>query len=464
MNGPTATGADMYGPTATVADGNWHLAIFGHDPANSHAFVSVDASIQNYTLGNSGAVANLISDNIGAMIYPASGNDAQANFIGDISCVSEFPSYFSSSDVSAVYSAWRNSFAGDSTAQRYSRILGWAGYKGDTSIATGLTNSMGPASTAGSDAMAQLASVVETESGVHYVDGSGRIVFKGRDARYNSLSPVYTFGERADLGEWPYEDLAIDYDSTHLANQVEVTQKSTSQIFSAIDSASQTAYFPRDMSRTIDSTNALECQDAANYLLSRYKNPVTRVTALRLHPAANPALWPVCLSLEIGTRIRIMRRPMGAPAIQLDVFVEHLDWSIDDQNDAWLTLQCSPVDQTPYGLVAAFHTTVNTAVTAGDSAFYINAPTDGNTGVLAGQIGSGTVLVIDAGTANAETVTVRAAGITSPGWSAGSLLITGTFTKSHAIGAAVYESLPAGVTDPATWDGSAKYDSSAFSY
>lgn len=465
--GPSGPAAfTSFGGSVNVIDGNWHLLIFGYSQALNQVLVSQDGSLSDHvgSLPVGVTPTGLVSDNLGSFVDVTTGNGTIFTFKGDISYVAEFPTYFGDADVTAVYNAWKNSFAGDSSAQRYARILGWAGYKGSSSISTGMTASMGPATSAGSDAMSQLASVVESENGVHYVDGAGQIVFKGRNARYNTLAPAYTFGERTDLGEWPYEDVAFDYDSTHLANLVEVTQKSSGQVFSATDTASQTAYFPRDMSRTIDSTNPLECQDAANYLLSRFKNPVTRISLLRLHPGAKPDLWPICLSLEIGTRIRVMRRPLGAPAIQLDVFVEHLDWAVDDQNDAWLTIQCSPVDPTPYGVISAFHTTVNAAVTAGDSAFFINAPTDGNTGILAGQISAGTVLVIDAGTANAETVTVKAPGTTTAGWSAGSLVIVGTFTKAHAIGATVYESLPAGITNPATWDGSAKYDSSAFSY
>ncbi len=77
---------------------------------------------------------------------------------------------------------------------------------------------------------------------------------------------------RGEPGEWPYEDCQLDFDSTHLSNQVTVTQEAGGQNFYA-QATSNTNYFQRTMTRTINSSSALECQDAANYLLSRQQTP-----------------------------------------------------------------------------------------------------------------------------------------------------------------------------------------------
>jgi hypothetical protein len=242
---------------------------------------------------------------------------------------------------------------------------------------------MGPANIDGQDAMSALQSVVDTENGAHYVDRAGVITFKARSARYNATVPMYTFGENS--GEYPYEDCTLDFDSTHLSNQVTVTQESTSQNFYATDATSITDYFPRTMSRSINASDTGECQDAASYLLSRYRQPAQRVSSLKLHPSANPALWPVCLNLELGTRVRVMRRPPGVPAIQVDCFVENIQWDVDDTGEAWCTLQCSPADLTPYGIFAAWHTTLATSPGSGVTTVTVNASAD-NTNPLAGQL------------------------------------------------------------------------------
>jgi len=405
----------------------------------------------------------MISDNIGSYVDPTVGNGTYLNYKGDVSFVAEFPTQLSALAMLNIYTAWKSACTGESTNARYARILRYAGYTGATALDSGLTTAMGPANISGQDAMSALQAVVDSENGAHFVDGAGSIRFKSRSARYNALVPVYTFGERVDLGEWPYEECTLDYDSTHLSNQVTVQQEGTGQNFYATDATSVAQYFPRTMSRTINVQSADECSDAADYLLSRYRQPAQRVSSLKLHPSGNPALWAICLSLELGTRVRVMRRPPNAPAVQVDCFVENLDWEFDDGGEAWLTLQCSPADLTPYGLFAAWHTTLASTVAAGVTSVTINASAD-NVNVLAAQLAPGQQLTLGQGTANAETVTVSAVGATSSGWTTATITFTAATTKAHTAGDVVCEVLPSGTTDATKWDAVSKFDSIAFAY
>jgi hypothetical protein len=469
FQGPGGGGSGYYAGGATnVVDGNWHMLTFGYNASTAQIFVSQDGNTVAYygSIPTSLVPTGMTSDCIGAYVDVSVGNGTTFAYQGDIAFAAEFPSFIDSTAIANIYKAWKNSFSGDSSDARYSRILNWAGFQGQTDIGTGQTRSMGPASVGGQDALSALSAVVETEAGTHYVNRKGLVTFRGRGARYNNSVPVYTFGERTDLGEWPYEEVELDYDSTHLANAVTVTQASTSQKFAAQDTTSQGNYFPRTMSRTINSTNSLECADAANYLVSRYKNPLTRVQALKLHPSANPALWAVCLNLELNTRVRIMRRPFGAPPIQVDAFVEHIQWDLDDQNEAWVTLECSPVDLTPYGLFSSFRSTIyGAAQPVGTYGFPVGPMNGDNSQALAAVIGHGQQIVIEPGTANAEVFTVDKITATTPGsWSYGNLVTTTPSTKSHPAGSVVCEVLPTGVTDPTKYDASAKFDSAAFSY
>jgi hypothetical protein len=467
MYGPTGSLSNVYfGGSTNCVDGNWHLLIWGYNAATHQIVVSQDGVVTNYgSLPSNLTPTGLIADNLGSYVDPTDGNGTTANFQGDISFACEWPIYFQSADVTAVYNAWKNSFTGDSSNARYSRILGWGGYTGPKSIQTGLTTSMGAAAVAGQDVLSALQAVVDTENGEHYVDRTGAVVFKARSARYNALTPVYVFGENTAAGEIPYEEVTLDFDPTRLANQVKVTQASSNQVFSAQDTTSINNFFPRQLTRTVNSSSTQECQDAANYLDSRYKNPATRVSGLKLHPSANPSvMWPVCLSLELGTRVRVMRRPPSPAApIQVDCFVENIVWELDDQNEAHVTLQCSPVDLTPYGLFAAFHTTLASSISSGVTSISINQGQD-NTNPAATQLGQGQQLVLGQNTANQETVTILAVGATSPGWTTATITLTSATTKSHTAGDIVCEPLPAGVTDPTTWDTVSKFDSVAFAY
>lgn len=358
-----------------VNDGDWHLALVSYDRNGQKLNIRVDEWYWQWTnIGGDLEPSGLVSDNVGCWVDPTVGNGTTYNFKGDLSFIAEFPTALTPPQMYQIYTAWRNNCAGESSDSRYARILRYAGYTGGKNIQPGLTTAMGPANIEGQDAMSALQTVVDTENGAHYFDATGSITFKSRSSRYNASSPVYTFGERVDLGELPYEDCQLDFDSTHLSNQVTVTQEGTSQNFYASDDASVTSYFPRTMSRTINAQDPNECQDAASYLLSRYRQPATRVSSLKLHPSAVPALWPVCLGLELGTRIRVIRRPPGAPAVQVECYVENIAWEFSDDGEAWLTLQCSPADLTSYGVFAAWHTTLATAPAVGTKTLTVNAP------------------------------------------------------------------------------------------
>lgn len=466
IQGPTGAGTSYYPAGATnVVDGNWHFLIFGYNASTQQVLFSQDGVSGFYSsVPTTYTPSGIVADNLGGFVDATVGNGTTNNFKGDIAFACEFTTWFPfSTHVTNLYAAWKSACAGESTNARYARILNYAGYTGTSNLDTGLTTSMGAATFDGQDAVSALQAVVDTEAGAHYVDASGTIVFKSRSARYNALTPMYTFGERTDLGEWPYEDCTLDYDSTHLSNQVTVTQDGTGQQFYATDPTSVTSYFARPLTRTINSSSADECNDAANYLLSRYRQPAQRVSSLKLHPSANPALWPVCLALELGTRARVMRRPPGVPAIEVDCFIENLAWDFGDDGDAWLTIQCSPADLTSYGLFAAWHTLLNTTIASGVTSITVKAPAD-NVNPLAAQIAPGQQLVLGQGTANAETVTVLTVGASSSGWTTATLTLTAATAKAHTANDVICEPLPAGTTDPTTWDAVAMFDSIAFAY
>lgn len=452
------------GVITDVVDGNWHFVLAAYSHANLTLTLQVDGQGGTYTgLSAADEPTGLVSDAVGGWIDPTVGNGSAFNYQGDMSFCAEFPTALSVTQSNTLYNAWKNSFSGDATDVRYGRILKYAGYTSRTSIATGMTRSMGPAQLDGQDALSALQDVVDTEGGEHFVDASGKIVFRARSYRYNTVAPVYTFGGDTAGGEFPFEEVDLDYDPTHLGNIAEVTQATTGQVFTAQDTTSQNAYFPRTLTRTVNSSNAFECQDAASYLVSRYKNPATRVSMLKLNPAAYPALWPVCLSLELGMRIRIIRRPLGRPAITVDAFVEQITWDMDGSNKAFVTLQCSPVDLTPYGVFAAWHTTMQSC-SSGATTLTVNAPQD-NLNPLAAQLAPGTVLTISpTGTTSKENVTVQGVSSSGSPWATGTITLTAGTAHSHTTGATICEALPAGVTDVTTWDSVSKFDSHAFAY
>jgi hypothetical protein len=453
------TGSQPFNDSQSVTDGNWHLAVFGI--SGTTMTLSLDGVTSSQTISASQTPPlNAMYDHIGALYQPGT-KTATCVYKGDIAFVAEFPSLLSSADMGQLYSTWRASASGETSAARYARILRYSGYTGASNIGTGLTTAMGPASDfSGSDVMTALNNVVTTENGEHFVTADGTVTFRGRGYRYNALTPVWTFGD--GTGEFPYEDLQLDFDSTHLSNVVTVTQQSTGTNLVAQDSASIASYYTRTMTRTVNTASALEAQDAADYFVSRYKDPLTRVQSVKLHPSAAPALWPVLLGLELGTRVRINRRPPGAPLISVDCFVEQIQWDMDSANEAFVTLQCSPVDPRVYGQFGAFYTTLNNSPSAGATSITLNAGAD-NTNPLAAQLPVGTQLVVGLGTANQETVTLTAVGVTVSGWTTSACGVS-ALAKSHSAGVTVCEVLPSGVSDPVAFDAPQKFDQVVYAY
>jgi hypothetical protein len=471
----TGSYSNPYGPSATFAtngtvnpcDGNWHLAVFGMSYSQGLILGSLDGASGGFTSAGwsdpSQLPYGITCDTIGGWRVKSLGNIATFNFKGDLSYAAEIPYLLTQTQINNLYSAWRKQCSGESTGTRYARILRYAGYTGGTWIDGGNTSSMGAANDLdGTDALSALQAVVDTESGAHWVQGSGTIRFRGRTGRYNQLTPAITLGEGA--GETPYEDCQLDYDATHLANIVQVTQQPTGQVFTAQDQTSITNYMPRLMTRTLNTTNALECQDAANYLLSRYKNPLPRVTAVKVNLSGNQSSWGEVMGVELGSRIRVMRRPNGAPPIQVDCFIEQIQWDFDDNGGAFVTFQCSPADKLTYGQFAGWHTTLAAATSVGDASITVNAPAD-NVNPIAAQIGVGQKLVVGLGGPVPETMTVAAVQFTSPGWTTAVIALTAPMAHSHTNGFLVGEPLPSAAnSDPTTYDLAAALDSTAFAY
>ena len=439
--------------TASVCDGNWHQVVVCCDGSGNITVYLDGSSIAtgSITLPLSGIASDVLgaSVQIGANYY-------RAGMVGSIAGAIEFPYVLSATQVTNLYQSWRNASAGESSGARIQRVLTWTGYQGKTAIDAGSTTNMGPASDlAGATGLDACNSVALTENGNFYVSAAGAVTFTARSRRYNQAVPVFIFGENAAAGEWPYESIGLDFDPTHLFNDIQVTQYSTSQVAEAIDSTSETSFLERVLQRTTNQGNFTETTDAAAYLLQQYKTPRTRISDLTLHPAAMPGLWRVCMNLEIGTRIRVMRRPPNAPAIAVDCFTESITWDVDpDTGEAVVHLQCSPADKSQYWNLAALHTTLNAQAASGQNQATINALPDAAVNPLASSLPTAYQLVFEPGTARQETMTLAAGGIpsTSPGYATAALTFTTNFGFTHPSGSTVCEVLPTGYTDPTTWD------------
>jgi hypothetical protein len=340
-----------------MSDGGWHFLVFGMSGGSFSAWFDGAAMVTAAAGLSTLALPPGSGDDIGgAAKWGLSGPD------GQVACVAEFPFLLNSTQALALYSAFRYGGSGlgaATSASRYQDILRWGSWIGAQAVdnfTTGETVAYGPAtemnaqaSSSGTDVVSMLQSVVDTDAGFHYVAVDGTITFKARKSRYNQATPVVTFGENTAGGEVPYTTINTGYDPTRIANDISTVQTQTSATTRALDPTSASAYGDIQLQRTVNTLNPYEQSDAANYLLLRNSQPVQRIEGISVDVGANPSVWAATLALELGTRVRVMRRPpLGAATIQVDGFVEQINWTFDDKGHASVDLQISVNNQQQY--------------------------------------------------------------------------------------------------------------------
>lgn len=456
-------GANGLGPSFTtagnVADGNWHQVAFAYTGNLTEFFDVYLDGVRVFHDNNTGAgwlgLTNIVTDVVGAFVTFGD-NTYAVGFTGDLAHAIELPFAVSTTQATNLYNSWRSASSGESSDARLRRLLSWVGWVGATQIDAGSTQSMGPASDlTGQSALDGAFAIATTENGNVFQNNRGALRFMSRAALYNS-SPVFIFGEAQQNGEWPYEDVLLPTDPIHTWNIIPVQQYSTGQVATAQSKASQAANWQRTLpTRVVNVSSYAEAQAAAAYLLGQYSVNRMRCSSLLLHANAIPGLFRVCAQLEIGTRIRVMKRsPYRSNAIQFDGFVQRGEWSVDPKGEAWLRVEASPADLNSYWTLGALHTSLNAQATSGTNTATINALPDAPYNQLASSLPQGYQLVFEPGTPRQETMTLAATGIpaTSPGWQTAVLTFTSNFGFTHPAGAVVCEPLPQGYTDPTTWD------------
>jgi hypothetical protein len=377
-------------------------------------------------------------------------------FQGDLAYACEIPYPIGNVVAFDLGTGFSIGWAGETSAARAQRILNLAGYQGKLSTLDA-TTAMGGANLDQADARAALQLVGDTEAGQVYVDGAGATWLASRAWRYLQNSPTITFGEQQASGEVPYlGDAEIELDDTHIYNDVTVINQplpgAPEQPGAHIaDTVSQAQYLPKSVQRTINVQDPTTPQAAAQFLLSQYAQPLARVGQLAVDGAANPALWQQILPLGFGTRAQVVRRP-PAPAATITVqqFIESLTWQGDDKGNLKLLLEMnSAAPYLGWWVVAALHTTVATASTAGTATVTLAALVGSAANPAAATLPIGTQLTLGYGTANAETLTVKTVATTSPGYTTVAVTFTTNTTKNHAVGEMVCQPQPAGLALPA---------------
>lgn len=246
--------------------------------------------------------------------------------------------------------------AGELTGARVARILAAAGWydlaQGYSDIDAG--RSTVQAYAGGSTALSLLQVTADSEIGELYINGSGQVVFRDRnapsaDTRSNTAQAV--FGDQPGTShaagtELAYTEITRPDDDTTMANDIQATTDGGGNMQQAQDAASIARYlFPRSYARSdLILQSDADALSWAQYVLALSRDEEARFDSLAIQADADPdSLFPQALGREIGDRIQVWRRPPGMSAITKDCFISSV--SHDITVDGWVTV---------WGLQSAF--------------------------------------------------------------------------------------------------------------
>jgi hypothetical protein len=314
------------------------------------------------TFGSAALPSPFISASLmGIRTSSGSAFSVNTGIFGNYAHAAIFDRAVSAAEVTDLYAAGRG-YPNENSGTRVARYVALAGFNGSADIGQGLTT-MGVSTLAeGQDALSAVQAVQDTEFGNFYESQEG-VAFRGRQARYLTTASSFTFGERVDLGEYPYlGNLMYDDDATYVYNNAIITRTGGSAAVATDPTGrSQIRYGQRTFTRTTGGNSDLEVVDLANYVVANSKDARPRLASLTFDPAAtrgvtasvDGTLWPMLLKLEIGTRVTVKRRPKAANAgagltMSGDFFVEAITPNaVDEEAGTFLvTLLLSPAPVT----------------------------------------------------------------------------------------------------------------------
>ncbi len=191
-----------------------------------------------------------------------------------------------------------------------------------------------------------LQEIQETERGLLYVDRFGQVIWEDRESRYVSQTSIATFGEDpTNTGaELPYSGYESDFDPTYTFTQANLTSVINQNFLPLVNPVAQAKYGQRVITQQVQAKYDFDLEQAGIFYLTRYGSPKTRITKLTLKPSANPALWPVVLSLDISQRYRVIRRSPSGVTVTAEYYIESVNTSVDPESGDWtVDLQLSPV-------------------------------------------------------------------------------------------------------------------------
>lgn len=436
-----------------VNDGNWHCAIvtLGTDGKTVNLWVD-GISVQG--VGSADLHPTCTSDAIGA-VFAINGTHSQG-FNGDVAWFAHWDSVLSNAAITDISNGFANGWAGDTNIARTSRILGYSAFHGASGPKfIGSSAVMGGVAIQDRSPLDILQESADTECGQFAVDYNGALVMYGQLWRWMQTQPRVIFGENTAAGEIPYlDDITFEQDPAHLYNDIQVTVDGAVDLTDANslqesqDAISQAAYFPQTLQRNANPQLVQGGLNVANYLLSQFKDPHSRLDGITVDLMGNSAVLPAVAALQFSDRVRVNRRAAGAPLKTLDCFIEQIAWSGDDTGALQLQMQMSPASQYQYAVISATWAPLAAGIASGVSTITVSSLNGLSLIPAQFVIPKNYQMTLGFGTATSETVTVSSVQTVSVGYTSVQLTLSSPTAHNHSAGDLLCDIEPAGITLP----------------
>lgn len=237
-----------------------------------------------------------------------------------------------------------STYAAENTETRFDNVLTAAGWSTVDRSSSGARSFQTSADFTSQDqnALEHLQAAVQAEGGRLYVRKDGVIRFEHRHAPYSATAVAFTFTEDHIAA------IEFAYDDANIWNEINTQIAASGTLHTTGDSAtSQALYLRRTLSRTglpLDDNN--EAEDLGGFLLTNYKDPALRITAITVRPQADATLlWPAVLDRELGDRVTVTYKPRAASAesISQESFIEGIEWTLARPGVMVPVLRLSPI-------------------------------------------------------------------------------------------------------------------------
>ncbi|GIH29098.1 hypothetical protein Aph01nite_74080 [Acrocarpospora phusangensis] len=231
--------------------------------------------------------------------------------------------------------------AGEMSGARIHRILDGIDWPATDRI-IGVGNVTVQETSLGGKALEELQLTSDSDIGELYIDGAGRVVFRGRFASVledRSNLPQGVFGDLPGELPYKYDGLKNRYSDEQLVNLARI-----GRVGGTVQVVQDAASIERFLEQPYEKTNLIMESDSdalgyAAWIVSISRDPELHFDSMIIEPPHSPdLLYPHALGREIGDRITVIRRPPGGgDPIERDVWIRGMEheWKPKDWRTTW---------------------------------------------------------------------------------------------------------------------------------